>query len=62
MRLNHLLTNVRLFEHFRQWTLSLQNTKINMKEIIQLNRKVALNKKVKYTLSTSRERRGMNPL
>ncbi len=60
MRLDHLLTNVRVYfstsisEHAR----SLQNTKINIKEIIQLNRKVALNKNVKYTLSTSRERCG----
>ncbi len=63
MRLNHLLTNAQVYfsTSISEHSKYILNTKINIKEIIQLNRKVALNK-VKYTLSTSREPRGENPL
>ncbi len=57
MSLNHLLTNIRVYFSTYVSEHSLQNTKIN-----KLNRKVALNEKVKYTRSNSRERHGENPL
>ncbi len=50
MRLKHLLTNVRVYFSTSASERSLQNAKMNIKEITQLNGKVALNKKVKYTL------------
>ncbi len=49
MRLNHLLTNVRVYFSTSVSEHSACKTLIYIKEIIQLNRKVALNK-VKYTL------------
>ncbi len=57
----YLLTNVRVYFSTSVSEHSACKTLIYIKEIIQLNRKVALNK-VKYTLSTSRERRGENSL
>ncbi len=58
MRLSHLLTNMHVY---LSTSVSEHSACKTLKEI-QLNRKVALNKKVKYTLSTSHERRGENPL